>query len=201
MHTGAHDEFPTDTRAAPFSGTWLPRSPDRGEVDAMVAQGLGRPDSAPKMSLSVQTTSSAPADASGTLSAFRLVICFAPAPQSPPSPPQPPSPSPPPLRPPSPPSLTPPYSPSPPPPLPPPTSPSPPPPSPLLPPFPSLPLPSRPSPPPVKNCDELEDKRGRNCKTRIKRLKCKPKWSAKTCQKKIRKACRKCENTCCEAGY
>lgn len=116
-----------------------------------------------------------------------------PSPSPPPSSPSPlpPSPSPPPPFP----------SPPPPSPSPPPPSPSPPPPSPLLPPFPSLPLPSRPSPPPVKNCDELEDKRGRNCKTRIKRLKCKPKWSAKTCQKKIRKACRKCENTCCEAGY
>ena len=111
--------------------------------------------------------------------------------KSPSLPPSPPPPSPPPPFP----------SPPPPSPSPPPPSPSPPPPSPLLPPFPSLPLPSRPSPPPVKNCDELEDKRGRNCKTRIKRLKCKPKWSAKTCQKKIRKACRKCENTCCEAGY
>ena len=79
---GALEAFPTDAAAAPFTGSWLPSV---GRLDAMVAQGLGSPGSAPLLQLRVDISPEANPSATGVFSMFRMVLCFAPPP--PPSPP------------------------------------------------------------------------------------------------------------------
>ena len=133
----AAEDFPSSAAAEPFTGTWLPRLQDRGEIFPYLAeQGVGRPGSAPRLALRVRTKSNADATSTGQLLSFRATMCFARYPSSPPSPPTPPSPP-----------LVPPPPPPPPTVPPPPSSPT----SPLSPlPYPSPPLVPRPSAPPPR---------------------------------------------------
>ena len=115
---GANASFPSSATAEPFSGTWLPRSADAGDLTELVAaQGLGATGTSHRSGLAVYSDPTSAADSTGMLLSFSLSLCFAPHPP-PSSPPQPPAP---PFAPPPPPSLPPPS----PPPTPPPSQPPP----------------------------------------------------------------------------
>ena len=85
---GASAPFPTDASAEPFTGTWLPRSQESGELAGLIGLGLGETGTSKRHALGLYTHGSAANNSVGELQAFSLSICFAPhpPPSSPPSP-------------------------------------------------------------------------------------------------------------------